>query len=187
MNTGQAPGGRPLSGAGGRSEILKARARVLARPLERERIAGETFEVVEFRLAHERYAVEQAAVREVHPLRELTPLPCTPPFVLGIMNVRGQILPIIDIKRFFEVPQTGITDLHMVIIVHADDVELGVLADAVVGMRSIPLETVQPSLPTLTGIRAKYLKGVTDDAVVVLDIAKILTDPKLIVEEEVDG
>lgn len=165
-------------------EILKSRARAMARPFETKE-TGETLEVIEFRLAQEKYAVEQSNVREVYPLKELTPLPCTPPFILGIVNVRGQILTVIDIKKFFDLPEAGLTDMHMVLIVHAGDVELGILADVVTGGRSIPLDSLQPSLPTLTGIRARYLKGVTNQHVAVLDVPSILADPKILVDEEV--
>jgi purine-binding chemotaxis protein CheW len=168
-------------------EILKARARALARPAKRDEDGqGEILNIIEFRLAQERYAVEQKYVREVHPLRELTPLPCTPGFVLGMINIRGQILPVIDVKKFFDLPEAGITDLHMVIIIHTEEMELGILADAVTGVRSVPQSLCQPSLPTLTGIRAKYLKGVTDQHVVILDVPSILNDPKTIVNEEVE-
>lgn len=98
--------------------------------------------------------------------------------------MRGQILPVIDIKKFFELPDAGITDLHRVIIVHSEGAEIGILADTVTAVRSIPLDSVQSSLPTLTGIRAAYLRGVTDDHVVILDVSKILLDPKLVEEEE---
>jgi purine-binding chemotaxis protein CheW len=166
-------------------EILKARARALARPAEVKPVKGHALEVIEFRLAKERYAIEHAFVREVVSLKELTPLPCTPAFIPGIMNLRGQILPLIDMKKFFDLPEVGITDLHMVIVVHAGDVELGILADSVAGVLSIPLDVIQPSLPTLTGIRSKYLKGVTDQLLVILDVSKILGDPKIVVDEEV--
>jgi purine-binding chemotaxis protein CheW len=174
-----------LPSAPGRvSDILRARARNLARPLGRREADGNSLNVVEFRLAKELYAIELANVREVLRLENLTPLPCTPLFVRGIINVRGQILPVIDIKKFFELPDAGITDLHRVIVVHSEGAEMGILADTVTAVRSIPLDRVQPSLPTLTGIRAAYLRGVTDDHVVILDVSKILLDPKLVEEEE---
>ena len=149
---------------------------------------AETFlEVLEFRLAQERYAIETRYVREVYPLKDLTPLPSTPPFVLGIVNVRGRILPVLDLKKFFDLPEQGLTDLHRIILVRGNDLELGLLADVIVGVRSIPVDSLQPSLPTLTGIRADYLKGVTAERLVVLDLDRILTDPKIIVHEEVES
>ena len=167
-------------------QILLARAQALARTPERTAVAGASLEVLEFRLAQERYALEDRWVQEVCPFKELTPLPCTPPFVLGIVNVRGRILPVLDLKKFFDLPEQGLTDLHRLILVRGNDLELGLLADVIVGVRSIPVDSLQPSLPTLTGIRSDYLKGVTAERLVVLDLARILADPKIIVHEEVE-
>lgn len=169
------------------TQILHDRAQVLARPPEHAPVAHTSLELLEFRLAQECYALETRYVREVYPLKDLTPLPCTPPFVLGIVNVRGRITPVIDIKKFFDLPDQGLTDLHRIIFVRGNDLEFGLLADVIVGVRTIPLESLQPSLPTLTGIRADYLKGVTAERLVVLDLDRILTDPKIMVQEEVEN
>lgn len=167
-------------------EILKERAKALAQEPERKE-AEAYLEVVEFLLAHEKYAIESEYVSEVYSLKELTPLPCTPPFVLGIINVRGEILSVIDMKKFFDLPEKGLTDLNKVVIVHADEMELGILVDAIIGVRSIPLNEIQPSLPTLTGIRAEYLRGVTNERLVVLDVAKIMSNKNIVVHEEVEA
>ena len=167
------------------AQILRARAQALARPPEPVPAADTLLEVLEFRLAQERYAVETRFVAEVHPLKDLTPLPCTPPFVLGIVNVRGHVVPVFDLKRFFDLPVPGLTDLHCLLLVRGGDLVFGLLADVIVGVRSIPVESLQSSLPTLTGIRSDYLKGVTAERLVVLDLARVLADPKIIVHEEV--
>jgi purine-binding chemotaxis protein CheW len=164
-------------------QILKVRAKALAREPKRHEAHNEYLEVVEFLLAYETYAIESRYVREVYPLKEITPQPCTPPFVLGMISVRGKILWIIDIKKFFELPDKGLTDLNKVIIIHTDGIELGILADAILGIRSIPLQEIQPSLPTLTGIRAEYLRGVANDRRVILDGEKILSDRRIIAQE----
>lgn len=169
-----------------KKRILKDRAKSLARQPEKEEDPGKQLQVVEFLLAHERYAIETAYIREAYPLKELTPLPGTPPFVLGIINVRGQILSLIDLKKFFELPEKGITDLNKVMIIHADEMEFGILADAIIGVRPVPFNELQPSLPTLTGIRADYLKGVTKERIVVLDAKKILFDKKIVVHKDVE-
>ena len=166
--------------------ILRERAQALAR-VPPPPAADTILELLEFGLASERYAIERRYVQEVHPLRELTPLPCTPPFILGIVNVRGRIVPVLDLKKFFELPERGLTDLHRTIIVRGHDLEIGLLADVIIGIRSVPAESLQPSLPTLTGIRADYLKGVADGRLVVLAVDRILSDPKIIVHEEVDS
>lgn len=168
-------------------EILRARARALARPPESPPAADASLELLEFRLARECYGLETRHVHEVYPLKDLTPLPCVPPFVLGIVNVRGRVTPVIDIKKFFDLPDKGLTDLHRIILVRGNDLEFGLLADVIVGVRTIPVDSLQPSLPTLTGIRADYLKGVTAERLVVLDLDHILADPKIIVHEEVES
>jgi purine-binding chemotaxis protein CheW len=167
--------------------ILRARALALARPPPSAPAASTMLELLEFRLASERYALETRHVQDVHPLRDLTPLPCTPPFVLGIVNLRGRILPVLDIKKFFDLPEQGLTDLHRIILVRGNDLELGLLADVIVGIRSVAADGLQPSPPTFTGIRADYLKGIVEERLVVLDLDRILSDPKIIVHEEVDN
>ena len=167
--------------------VLKARAQALARQPGQAEAAGEHIEVVEFVLAHERYAVETRYVREVYPLENLTPLPCTPAFVLGIVNLRGEILSVIDLKKFFELPEKGLTDLNKVIVLQSGNMRFGILADAVAGVRRVPLVGIQPSLPTLTGVREAYLKGVTAERTVVLDAEKLLADERIVVQEQVDG
>lgn len=162
-------------------EILKERAKTLAREPEIGEGTQGDLEIVEFLLSYETYGVESSFVREVYPLNEITPLPGTPSFVLGIINVRGQILSVIDLKKIFDLPEKGLTDLNKVIIIHDEKIEFGILADAVTGIRKISLDTIQPALPTLTGIRAEYLKGVTDERRVILDAKKILRDEKIIV------
>ncbi len=167
-----------------KNKILKERAKALSREEQKE-TEREEIEVVEFLLAHEKYAFETEYVREVVPLKELTLLPGTPPFILGITNVRGQIVSVMDIKKFFELPEKGLTDLNKVILLHSQDMEFGVLADMISGVRKLFADELQMTLPTLTGIREEYLRGVTLERVVVLDAEKLLADEKIVVKEEV--
>ncbi|MDB6094890.1 MAG: CheW protein [Verrucomicrobia bacterium] len=169
------------------TQILHARALALARQPESVPAAETQLDVLEFRLAQERYAVEIRHVREVYPLKELTPLPCTPAFVLGIVNVRGRVLPVFDLKKLFALPDHGLADLHRIILVGNHEVEFGLLADVIGSVRSIPVAALQPSLPTLSGIRADYLKGVTSESLVVLDLDRIFSDPKIIVHDEAEA
>lgn len=172
-------GGAPTSEE--KKRILRQRAEVLAREPEKDKRGEEYLEVVEFLLAYETYAIESSYVKEVCPLIDLTIIPCTPPFVLGIINVRGQILSVIDLKKCFGLPEKGLTDLNKVIIIHDEKMEFGVLADVILGVRAIPIEKIQPSLPTLTGIREKYLKGITEERLVLLDAERLLSDQSIIV------
>lgn len=179
-----APGRSPAPGE--KQKILSARARDLAREPEPAKEASAYLEVVEFLLAHESYALERAYINEIYPLKSITPLPCTPSFVLGIINLRGEIFSIVDLKVFFKLPPKGLSDLNRVVILHSNAMEFGILADRMLGVRSIPIEEIQPALPTLTGIRAEYLRGVTKEGLVILDAARIIADKRIIVHEEVE-
>ena len=101
--------------------------------------------------------------------------------------MRSRVLPVLDLKKFFGLPEQGLTDLHRIILVRGNDLELGLLADVVTSVRSVAADSLQPTLPTLTGIRAEYLKGVTDERLVVLDLERVLADPKIIVHDEVES
>lgn len=158
--------------------ILEARARKLARsspPAD----AAEWLEILMFSLGSETYGVETRFVREVCPLRDLTPLPGTPPLLAGVMNLRGRILAIIDLRKFFGLPIQGLTELNRVIVLADGDDELGLLADAVDGVRPLARVDLQDGLPTLTGVRERYLAGVTGKMLALLDGARLLSDDEL--------
>ena len=168
-------------------QILRSRAEALAQVPEEVDAGAVMLPVVEFSLALERYAVETTFVREVCPMKEITPVPCTPPFILGVINVRGQIITVIDIKKFFDLPHQDFTRLNKVLIVKTADMEVGILTDAVLGARQIALHDLQPSLPTLAGSRDIYVRGITSDRLVVLDVAQMLADKTLIVDDVVES
>jgi purine-binding chemotaxis protein CheW len=166
--------------------ILRSRAKRLSQEIESKGTGEEYFEVLEFLLAHETYAIETMFVREVYPMTELTPLPCTPAFVFGLINVRGQILTVMDMKKFFDLPERGITNLNKVIVIRKDAMELGILADEIIGIKSIFGDDIKPPPATITGIGAEYLKGVTEDRLIVLEADKVLSDKRLVVHEGVE-
>lgn len=169
-----------------RKEILKKRAQQLARaPIEKDD-NDIPLEVVEFRLADETYCVECIHIGEVYPLKSLTPIPGTPAFVLGIINIRGRIVSVIDLKTFFELPAKGLSDLTRVIVLKDRRMEFGILAEEVTGTTSILPRDIQPPLPTLTGIRGQYLKGIAKNRVIVLDAVKLLADEKMVVNQEME-
>ncbi len=150
-----------------------------------EEAADEDLEVLEFTLAYERYAMESRYVRQVAPLESLTPLPCTPAFVLGIVNLRGALYPVIDLRKFFELPEKGLTSFNKIIVLQSGKILLSILADTIIGVRRILKNHIQPSLPTLTGVRKNYLKGVTPERLVILDAEKLLMDESINVREQV--
>jgi len=165
--------------------ILKARAQALARQPAPPIDPRELLEIVEFELAGECYGIEVTQIREVCALKELTPVPCAPSFVFGVINLRGEIHTVIDLKRFFDLPDSGLTELNQVLILESEDMRMGILADTILGVRKIRLADLESSLPNLSGVRASYLKGVTSERLAVLDAAKILSDDAILVREEV--
>lgn len=166
--------------------ILRARARALAREPERITLAQEFLPIIEFRLASETYGIESTFVREVYSLKDFTPLPGTPSFVLGVFNARGKILSIVDLKKFFNLPEKGLGQLNKVIVLRNAKMEFGIVVDELIGARLIALDAIQDSPPTVTGIGAVNLRGVTGERVIILDAEKILGDEKMIVRQEAD-
>jgi len=113
--------------------VLRRRAEVLAQEPPNEDVEGHQMGVISFRLAGETYAVEMTYVRETLPLGNLTPLPCTPPYVIGIINLRGRIVSITDLRILFGLPVESLPDGVTVIVLSDGTMEFGVLAETVVG------------------------------------------------------
>lgn len=173
-----------LPGKSETQKILRARAAKLAFVPEEKTADRSYFEVVEFSLGKERYAIESIHIREIDALHDFTPLPGAARFVLGLANLRGQILSIISLKKLFDLPEKGLTDLNKVLVVHGQNMEMGILADAILGVRSLCREDLNNSLPLLTGIRAEYLMGIAQDALAVLNVTRILGDKRLVVNDD---
>jgi len=168
-----------------RQKILQTRADILAREDQVSSASLEQFEILEFILAHEHYAVETCWVREVYPLKTLTPLPCVPTFVMGIVNIRGRLISVIDLKRFFNLPDKGLTDLNKIIVLQDGTMEFAVLADLVVGVHKIYASELQATSSVLSDARQGYLKGVTAERLIVLEGKQLLNDAHIVVNEEV--
>ena len=169
-----------------RREVLESRARALAREASSAPDRRQALEIIQFRLADETYGVESVFVREACQLKRFTPLPGAPPFVLGIINLRGEIISVVDLKKFFSLSEKGLGELNKVIIIGDQQMEFGILADAILGESSVPLDAIKPAPPTVTGIGAEYLKGVTSDLAIILDAQRILGDEKIVVHQEAE-
>lgn len=159
--------------------VLKTRAQRLAHPLEEAETADMQLEVIEFHIGGEQYALPSTSVREVYPLKGLTPLPCTPPFVLGVMNVRGRILPVVDLTSVLGLPKQQLSDQSTVILMKANELEVGIVTDLVLGVRSLPFATIHPPLSTLANSRARFLHGITSEGLVVIDATRLLPSLRL--------
>jgi purine-binding chemotaxis protein CheW len=172
-----------------RDRILRARARALASVAAATPVAR--MELLVFELAQEAYGLELDYVREVCPLRELVPVPCTPRFVLGIINLRGEIFPVIDLRRLFGLPERGLTNATRAIVLRDGMREFGVLADVVAGMRTVDGNTLRAPPAMQGGVHAMFLRGLAEtDAkadLIVLDARQILAHPSMVVRENVSA
>ena len=170
-----------------RTRILEERAKLLAR--EPRVVADDiTQEILEFSIANRRYAFEAAWVREIVVLKELTPLPCTPSFVHGVVNIRGRIVSAVDLCRFWGLPEKGIVDFHHIIVLRGCDMEFGVLADKVDGVAQLnPKELRQEEAVSLSGVPVEFVKGLIDRDDVLLDAEKLLRDPRMVVNQEIQA
>jgi purine-binding chemotaxis protein CheW len=146
-------------------ELLERRARELARTVAEPPKPVKPLDVLLLDLAGERYAIEVGSVLEVVPAGALTPVPCTPRFVLGLMTVRGRVLPVMDVAHVLGI--AGEEDRHdsHVVLVEADGVTFGIAAGGVEG----------PERHDAGKLEA--------DMVGVLDIHALVADRRLEVEE----
>jgi purine-binding chemotaxis protein CheW len=162
-----------------RREVLEARARQLARVLDEPARAGEVLELVGFVLAGKRYGIESRFVREVARLSRFTPVPGTPAFVVGITNLRGEILALFDPRQLLGVAADGVTDLGRIVVLGEHRREFGLLADAASEILYVP----GASLARTDALSARaYLRGVTPDGVIVLSGEALLSDPRLTID-----
>lgn len=168
-----------------RDRVLRERARAAARELrtESEEMAVEH---VAFTLSREHYAIDAGQAKEVFPLRDLMPVPCTPEFMAGIINLRGEMCTVIDLRKFFGLPQQGLTNAVSAVIVRDGDRTLGILADVVTGMLNIKPSELQPAPEMFRGAQRRYLRGISPDGTAVLDAQSIINDPSLLIEEYPD-
>jgi len=165
---------------------LKNRAIALAKETENKKVDSSEIHVIVFTLASELYAIESQFVRELCQMKDFTPIPGVPDYILGLINVRGQILPVVNLKVFLNLPDKGLGELNKVIILNNDLMEFGILADVVHGTRTIETELIQKVPPTVTGIGEEYLRGVTTDSLIILNGDRLLSDNKIIVDYKVN-
>lgn len=168
-----------------KENILKSRAKLLAKPISEEIEENEALEVVAFFLADELYAVESSFIQEVYPVYNITSLPNAPSFVRGLINVRRKVISVIDLKILFSLPINERTSQEKVIILDNNKMQFAILADRVSETLKIPIGCLIKTLPTLTGVRSEFLKGITKDQMIVLDGQKLMDCEAVLVNEKV--
>lgn len=163
--------------------ILEERACALAGALVAEEPV-DTVELVVLTVGPERYGVDADRVGEVRPLAELTPLPGTPPFWAGIVNVRGTLYPVLDLRRYFDLPAADPGDhAQKVVLVSAAGLTVGLMVEDASGVRAVPADAIRPPLGGASEAVIATVRGVTDDLLAILDVEALLPDPRLVVKE----
>lgn len=165
-------------------KILKERARLLA--IKHTDIVSEEddLHVVTFLLGTETYAVETKFVREVITLKDLTQIPGTPSFVMGVINFRGVIISVINLKVLFGLKEKGLTELNKVMIVKGEDMEFGIMADGITGKMQLPYNSLGKAPLTLNGPGADFVSGITQHGLILLDASRMLRSKQLIIDQK---
>lgn len=156
-----------------------------------EQIVAVDYKMVTFTLSGKDYAIDIMRVKEIAKAGHFTYVPNTVPFVLGVYNLRGDIIPIIDLRRFFniDVPERSKDTLENLLIVTVDEQLFGVVVDAIDKVVGIQKSSIQPPHPLFGDINIKYIYGVVESnnhLYVLLDIERIFGSRVAAAEKNVE-
>ncbi|MBL0388933.1 purine-binding chemotaxis protein CheW [Tumebacillus sp. ITR2] len=142
----------------------------------------EEVKVIVFRLEDEEYGVEVNQVRSIEHMQKITRVPRTPEFVKGVINLRGIVTPVIDLKSRFDLGEENYTDTTRIIIVAVDDMEVGLIVDAANDVIDIPVNKIEQPPAVVGGINKAYLRGVaklSDRLLIMLNLDKVLSNEEI--------
>lgn len=163
----------------------------------------ERVELVLIQLGRELYGLEVQYIFDIKPVEQITRVPRVPEWVSGVVNLRGRIFSVLDLRRFFGLAQEQDADsagLSYLVVVETPDMEVALLADGVLNVEALPARHIQEATTTVRGLRPEYVRGVTErngraarstptngdgDLLVVLDLPALLSDERLIIHEEI--
>ena len=149
--------------------------------------ANEELQLVIFRLAKEEYGLPITKVQEINRLVPITKLPQTPSFMEGIINLRGRIIPVIDLRKRFSLPVDGQSEDNRIIIVEVNGQTVGIIVDAVTEVVRLAGASVEPPPPAFI-LDAQYIHGVgklDERLLILLDIDKVLTSQEEIILKQI--
>ncbi|MBI2400663.1 MAG: chemotaxis protein CheW [Deltaproteobacteria bacterium] len=146
--------------------------------LKKDFDSKELLQLVTFRLGNEEFSLDILRVQEIIRHMELTRVPRTPDFVDGVINLRGRVIPVLDLRKRFGLPSDAKTNETRIIVVDVDNKTVGLKVDAVSEVLRLPADTVEPAPAIVTGAESDYIKGVgklEGRLLILLDVEKILT------------
>lgn len=150
----------------------------LAPQSQRQADAG-TIQVVSFRLANEEYGIEITKVQEIILVGEITRVPQTSPHIKGLINLRSTVIPIVDLRLRFGMPEEAATDETRIMVMNVGGKTTGIIVDAVSEVLRISTEQLAPPPPTVSGLGRDYLTGLAKlekRLLILLDVDRLLSD-----------
>jgi len=137
-------------------------------------------QIVTFFLSNEEFGVDILLVQEIIRPTTITEVPNTPAFLEGVINLRGRVVPVVDLRRRLDLDVTPIDKSSRIMIIEMEDRVTGFIVDSVSKVTSVPAESVQGAPEMVTaGVESEYIYGVSrleDRLIILLDFSKIFTD-----------
>lgn len=160
--------------------VLHERAEAYSEAPQRRLLASEQIEILRFKLAGEQYAIESRFVSEVLRSSAITDVPWTPDFLHGVINLRGEILAVMDLAGLLgastSISVSASDQEQWVLVLGADVPEFGIAVEDVHEVTWVRTDAVLPPARAAREIRRRWIRGVTEDAVVILDGRAVLND-----------
>lgn len=135
-------------------------------------------QLVVFELANEVYGVAISRVQEIIRMTTITRLPRAPEFVEGVINLRGKVIPVVDLKKRFGLQEGERTKASRIVVVDVGDHTIGMVVDAVSEVLRVPSGAVEPPSPVVTTIESDYIRGIAKlegRLIILLDLDKVLS------------
>ena len=156
------------------------------RKREKIELTGDEEQLVSFKLGKETFGVKVAQVREIGKVQDITKVPKLPEYIEGVVNLRGQITTVIDLKKRFHIAAEtngGLTSASRIIIAEIGDIQIGIIVDAVEDVMRVPRSSISPPPSTLSaGLDNGFLIGICklpDRLVMLLDLNKIMSTSEM--------
>jgi len=144
-----------------------------------EDINDEVLQWVTYRLGEETYGINVMQVQEVLRYTEIAPVPGAPDYVLGIINLRGNVVTVIDTRSRFGLPPSETTDNTRIVIIESDEQVVGILVDSVAEVVYLKTSEIDSAPNVGTEESAKFIQGVSNrdgELLILVDLNKLLTD-----------
>ena len=136
-----------------------------------------------FLLDGEEFGISIMEVREIIRMINITRLPKAPYFIEGVINLRGEVLPVVNLRKRFDVPENSVTDSTRIVIVEIEGEQVGLIVDSVSEVLRLSEDQIKPPPTNVAGIRTEFLQGVgkvDDRLLVILKMGKLLTTEELV-------